>query len=192
VNVTQAIASTDSSRNNLLKIAAAGVLTGILTPLLVPLADYIVGTSGDFWIALVAIPFAVLVFVLVKRAGGNPNWAAPAAAIVTMIAFVGAVNAAIWIDGQAHEANKLVRNILSGLAGGFVGAAIMALGIALLPAGSRAATAWLPMLLTGTLAGSLMALDNALELDLTSVLYPVWQAGVATGLAIALRRTRAS
>jgi hypothetical protein len=44
------------------------------------------------------------------------------------------------------------------------------------------------MLLTGTLAGSLMALDNALDLDLISVLYPVWQGGVATGLALALRR----
>jgi hypothetical protein len=33
-----------------------------------------------------------------------------------------------------------------------------------------------------------MALDNALDLDLTSVLYPVWQGGVAAGLAMALRR----
>ena len=187
--MTQAIASTDSARNGLLKIAAAGVVTGILTPLLVPLADYILGTSGDFRIALVAIPFAMLVLVVVKRGSANPNWAALAAAIITMIAFVGAVNAAIWIDGQAHDASKLLRNILSGLAGGFVGATIMALGIALLPAGPRDATAWLRMLITGTLAGSLMALDNALELDLTSVLYPVWQAGVATRLAVALRRT---
>jgi hypothetical protein len=66
----------------------------------------------------------------------------------------------------------------------------MARGISLLPAGPRDAVAWLPMLLTGTLAGALLALDNALELDLTSLLYPVWQAGVATGLAMALRRTR--
>jgi hypothetical protein len=44
------------------------------------------------------------------------------------------------------------------------------------------------MLLAGTLAGALLALDNALELDLTSVLYPVWQASVAVGLAMALRR----
>jgi hypothetical protein len=48
------------------------------------------------------------------------------------------------------------------------------------------------MLLTGTLAGALLALDNALELDLTSVLYPVWQAGVAAGLATALRRTKSA
>jgi hypothetical protein len=36
----------------------------------------------------------------------------------------------------------------------------------------------------------LLALDNALDLDLTSVLYPVWQAGVAVGFVKALRRTQ--
>jgi hypothetical protein len=45
------------------------------------------------------------------------------------------------------------------------------------------------MLLVGTLAGALLALDNALSLDLTSFLYPVWQAGVAVTLVLALRRT---
>ena len=45
------------------------------------------------------------------------------------------------------------------------------------------------MLLTGTLAGTLLALDNALGLDQTSFLYPVWQAGVAVRLAQALRRS---
>ncbi len=48
--------------------------------------------------------------------------------------------------------------------------------------------AWLKMLLAGTLAGALLALDNALDLDMTSVLYPVWQACVAVRLAMALRR----
>ena len=190
--MTQAIASTDTSRNGLLKVAAGGVLSGILTPLLVPLIDKINGTPGDFRIALVAIPFAVLVFILVRRCSANPWWAALAAAIVTMIAFVCAVNAAIWIDGQITDASKVVRNVLSGLAGGFTGATIMALGIALLPAGPRDAVAWLPMLITGTVAGSLLALDNALDLDLTSVLYPVWQAGVAVRLAMALRRSKLS
>jgi hypothetical protein len=184
--LTQIITSPDS----LLKVAGYGVLTGILTPLLVPLIDFISGAPGDFRIALVAIPFAVLVLVLVRRCSANPGWAALAAAIVTMIAFVCAVNAAIWIDGQASDGSKVVRNILSGLAGGFVGAAIMAFGIALLPAGPRDAVPWLRMLLTGTLAGSLLALDNALDLDLTSVLYPVWQTAVAAGLAAALRRTK--
>jgi hypothetical protein len=44
----------------------------------------------------------------------------------------------------------------------------------------------------GTIAGALLALDNALDLDLTSFLYPVWQACVAVGLATALRRTQSS
>jgi hypothetical protein len=68
---------------------------------------------------------------------------------------------------------------------------VMALGIGLLPAGPRDVAAWLPMLLIGTIAGALLALDSALELDLTSVLYPVWQAGVAAGLAMALPRPTA-
>jgi hypothetical protein len=190
--LTQAIASTGTSRSGLLQVAAGGVVTGVLTPLLPPLIDKINGTPGDFRIAMVAIPFAILVVVLVRRCSANPWWAAIAAAIVTMIAFVCAVNAAIWIDGQAGEAGKTLRNILAGLAGGFTGVTIMALGISLLPAGPRDAVAWLPMLIIGTIAGALLALDSALDLDLTSFLYPVWQAGVAAGLAMALRRTRLS
>ncbi|HEY5127449.1 MAG TPA: hypothetical protein VIJ35_09160 [Bradyrhizobium sp.] len=190
--MAQLITSSDTARNGLLKVAGSGVLSGILTPLLVPLIDGINGTPGDLRIALVAMPFAVLVFILVRRGSANPWWAAWTAAVVTMFAFVCAVNAAIFIDGKADGLPKAARNILSGLAGGFTGASLMALGIALLPAGPRDAAAWLPMLIAGTIAGALLALDNALDLDLTSVLYPVWQAGVAAGLATALRRTRVS
>lgn len=190
--MTEAIASIDQSRNGLLKVAVAGVLTGVLTPLLPPLIDKISGTPGDFRIGLVAIPFAILVFILVRRFSSDPWWAALVAAVVTMVAFVCAVNAAIWIDGRVADVSKVVRNICAGLAGGFTGATIMALGISLLPAGPRDAMAWPPMLVTGTVAGALLALDSALDLDLSSVLYPVWQAGVATGLALALRRAKLS
>jgi hypothetical protein len=188
--LTQTIAAIDTPGSGLPMAAAGGLLSGILTPLFVPLVDKIAGTPGDFRIALVAIPFAVLVLILVRRPGANPWWAALTAAIVTMIAFVAAVNAAIWIDGQLGDAGRVARNILAGFAGGFTGASLMALGISLLPLGPRDAVAWLPMLVTGTLAGALMALDNALDLDLTSVLYPVWQAGVAVGLVKALRRSK--
>jgi hypothetical protein len=190
--LAEAIISPDISRNDLLKVAGGGVLSGILTALMVPLIDRIAGTPGDFRIALVAIPFAVLVFILIRRLSANPWWAAWIAATVTLIAFVAAVNAAIFVDGQADNAAKAARNVISGLAGGFVGAGLMALGIALLPAGPRAAAAWLPLLATGTVASALLALDNALDLDLTSVLYPVWQAGVAATLALALRRAKLS
>ena len=190
--LTEAIASSDETSSGLLKVAGAGVMTGLLTPLLPPLIDRINGTPGDFRIALVAIPFAILVFILVRRFSPNPWWASLAAAIVTMIAFVCAVNAAIWIDGRAADAAKATRNIMAGLAGGFTGATIMAVGICLLPAGPRDVGAWLPMLTVGTIAGALLALDNALDLDLTSFLYPVWQAAVAVGLATALRRARSS
>jgi hypothetical protein len=186
--LTEAITSSDGSRNNLLLIAAGGVLSGVLTPLAPQLIDRINGGPGDFRIALVAVPFAVLVFFVVRRCSANPLWAALAAAAITMVAFVCAVNAAIFIDGQTNGADKIMRNILTGLAGGFVGVGVMALGIALLPAGPRDAVSWLRILLTGTLAGTLLAVDNALSLDLTSVLYPVWQAAVAVRLAMALQR----
>jgi hypothetical protein len=189
--LTDTIISRAETRGGLLKIAAAGVLTGLLTPLLPTLIDRLVGAPGDLRIALVAVPFAILVAILLRRLTSNPRWAARAAAIVTMVAFVCAVNAAIWIDGQVGDVAKVVRNICAGLAGGFVGSALMALGIGLLPAGPRDPVAWLPMLVIGTVAGALLALDSALELDLTSVLYPVWQAGVAAGLAMALQRITA-
>ena len=190
--MTQAITVNAKTGNGWLKIAAGGVVTGLLTPLLPPLIDKINGSPGDFRIALVAIPFAILVFIQVRRLSPNPIWAALTAPVVTMVAFVCAVNAAIWVDGQVSGADKAIRNIWAGLAGGFSGAAIMALGICLLPAGPRHIAAWLPMLVTGTIAGALLALDNALDLDLTSFLYPVWQAGVAVTLAMALRWSRIS
>jgi hypothetical protein len=185
--LTATIIGPDQSRTRLLKIAAAGVLTGILTPLFQPLIDRIAGAPGDFRIALLALPFAVLVAVLVRRPSSNPWWVAPAAAVITMIAFVCAVNAAIWIDAQVGDVAKVARNSCAGLAGGFVGSGVMAIGIGLLPVGPRDPAAWLPMLGIGTVAGALLALDSALDLDLASVLYPVWQAGVAVGLAIALQ-----
>jgi hypothetical protein len=185
------IISSDQGRGGLLKVAAGGLLTGILTPLFQPLVDRIAGTPGDFRIALVALPFAILVVILVRRLGANPWWAALAAAVFTTAAFVCAVNAAIWTDGQLGDVAKVVRNVCAGLAGGFVGAGVMAVGIGLLPAAPRDPAAWLAMLLIGTVAGALLALDNALDLDLASVLYPVWQAGVAVGLAMALQRATA-
>jgi hypothetical protein len=190
--LTEAISTLDASRHSLWKVAAAGVLTGIVTPLLPPLLDKIHIVPGDAGIALAALPFAVLVFVLVRRRSANPAWAALLAAVVTMIAFVCAVNAAIWIDGQADGAAKAIRNILAGLAGGFTGATLMALGIGLLPAGPRVIAAWWPMSLTGTVAGLLFAVDDGLGLDKTSIMYPVWQAGVSVQLALALGRSRAT
>ena len=185
--LSQAITSADISRNNLLMVAAGGLISGILTPLLPALIDHIVGLSGQLRISLIAVPFAVLVFILVQRFGANPWWAAGLAAVVTMVAFVCAVNAAIFIEGQTAGAAAVMRYLLAGLTGGLVGAAVMALGIGLLPAGPRTVAAWWPMLITGTLAGTLLALDNALGLDQISFLYPVWQAAVAVRLVMALR-----
>ncbi|MDE5457431.1 hypothetical protein GWE18_32335 [Bradyrhizobium sp. CSA112] len=184
--MTQAITSAGTSRNNLLMVAADGVISGILTPLLPALIDKI-GGPGQLRISLIAVPFAVLIFILVRRFSANPLWAAMLAAIVTMIAFVCAVNAAIFIEGQTAGAATVMRYLLAGLTGGLVGTAVMALGIGLLPSGPRQAAAWWPMLITGTLTGTLLALDNAFGLDQISFLYPVWQAAVAVRLVMALR-----
>src|SRR4051812_27661526 len=125
-------AADHDSRTGLYKVAAGGILTGILTPLFQPLIDSLVGFRGDVRIALLAVPFAILVFILVRRRIVDPWWAALAAALVTMLAFVCAVNVAISIDGQLPDAVKWVRNIFAGFAGGFTGTAVMALGICLL------------------------------------------------------------
>jgi hypothetical protein len=184
--LTQAITSADTSRS-LLMVAAGGLMSGILTPLLPTLIDQVVGLPGQLRISLIAVPFAVLVLILVRRFSANPWWAVALAAIITMIAFVCAVNAAIFIEGQTTGAATVMRYLLAGLTGGLVGTAVMALGIGVLPAGPRNAAAWWPMLITGALTGTLLALDNALGLDQTSFLYPVWQAAVAVRLVMALR-----
>ena len=175
------------SRNELLKIAIGGLVSGVLTPLLPYVVDLLPRAPAMLGIAPVAIPFAVLVFVVVRWRSANPIWAAVLAAIITMIAFVAAVNAAVYIDGQMSGAEKGMRSLLAGLTGGLVGSALMALGMALLPAGPRQAAPWMPMLVTGTVAGSLLALDTSLGLDKTSVLYPVWQAAVGVRPAMALK-----
>ena len=78
-SLTQAITSGDAGLDGLLIAAGGGVLSGFLTQLS-RLFDWVGGTPGDIRIALVAISFAVLVFVLVRRRSANPAWAALTAA----------------------------------------------------------------------------------------------------------------
>jgi len=188
--LTGTTASREARRPNFLQIALGGALTGILTPVLQPWIDRMPGTPGMFRIALLAVPFAILVLALLRYFAMSPWWAAFTAAIVTIVAFLCAVNVAIWVDGEMAGGDKMIRNVLDGLGGGFTGSAVMAAGVSLLPAGPRDAPAWLPMLVIGTLAGTLLALDSVLNLDLVSVLYPVWQAGVAVGLTMALQQAK--
>jgi hypothetical protein len=192
--LTQAITSAATSRNNLLVVAAGGLISGILTTWLPALVDNIVGTNGRFplvqlRLALIALPFAVLVFVVIRRFSRNAVWAALIAGLVTMIAFVCAVDAAILVEANTGDAPRVMRYLLAGLTGGMVGTAVMALGIGLLPAGPRQPTAWWPMMITGALLGTLLALDDALGLDKIAFLYPVWQAVIAVRLALILRRS---
>src|SRR5258707_13440537 len=94
--LTEAIAASDETPKGLLKVAGAGLLTGVLTPLLPPLIDRINGTPGDFRIALVAVPFAILVFILVRRFSPNPCWASLGAPLVPMIAFGAPGKVPVW------------------------------------------------------------------------------------------------
>ncbi len=186
--MAEEIASASAPRHSLLVAAVGGLISGILTPLLPILVDRITGPNGQFRVALIALPFAVLVFVLVSRFSRNASWAALVAAVVTMIAFVCAVDAAILVEGNTGDAPRIMRYLLAGLTGGLVGTAVMAFGIGLLPAGPRQPAAWWPVLITGALAGTLLAFDDALGLDKVSLLYPVWQAAVAARLVMVLRR----
>src|SRR5262245_3539367 len=127
--LTDAI-SAKTSGNEILKIAVGGLVSGVLTPLLPEFIDKLTGVPGMLRLALVAVPFAVLVFVVVHRRSANPVWAAVLAAIITMIAFVAAVNAAVYTDGQMAGAAKAMQSLFAGLVGGLVGSAVMALGIA--------------------------------------------------------------
>lgn len=185
--MTDAITAS-ASRNELARIAGGGLLTGLLTPLLPEVLDRLHGPPGMWQLALVALPFAMLVFFVVRRRSANPAWGGLLSMVITMIAFIAAVNAAVYTDGQIAGAALAIRSLFAGLAGGLVGSGIMALGIALLPASPRRSAPWMPMLVTGTVAGSLLALDTSLGLDRTSFLYPVWQAAVGVRLAMALRR----
>uniref|UniRef100_Q07TN4 Uncharacterized protein n=1 Tax=Rhodopseudomonas palustris (strain BisA53) TaxID=316055 RepID=Q07TN4_RHOP5 len=171
----------------LLKVAGAGLTTGLITPLLQLAIDRIDVPPGGFRVALMAVPFAVLVSALVWRAGRR-WWTALLAALITMVAFVCAVNSAILVDSLSFDAGKTIRNALAGFAGGFVGAALMALGLTPLP-GIRAAWGpWAVMVAFGTLAGALLALDHAVGFDVFSFLFPVWQSVVGVCLAVALHR----
>lgn len=172
---------------HLLKVCIAGCVTGFVTPWLQPLIDRVAIPPGGFRVALLAVPFAVLVAALIWRVRRR-WWIALLAALITTIAFVCAVNAAIFIDSVSFDAGKTIRNTLAGLAGGFVGATIMALWLVALPGVPRAWRRWVSMVAIGTLAGALLALDNAIGFEFFSFLFPIWQAAVGVSLAVALQR----
>lgn len=180
-------------RSLYLKAALGGLVTGVLTPLMeLPVTKF--DLVGSYTFALVAIPFAILVMGLLRVTRSPPWWAAVAVALVTAGAFVPAVTVAVWViqfpSQFLWELPEALRHVLGGIAGGLVGTAIMAIGLRVLPVGPPDLLTWLPMLAIGGVAGMLLAVDTALRLDLVSVLYPLWQAGVAIGLVKGLRSAR--
>lgn len=172
---------------DLFKVACAGLATGLITPWLQPLIKLIELPSGGYGVALMALPFALLVAFLVWRAGRR-WWTATLAALITMAAFVLAVNVAIWVDALTFDNGRNVRNALGGFAGGLTGAGTMVLGLLPLPGVPVARLAWIAMPLVGMLAGGLLAVDFAVGFEFFSFLYPAWQAAVAVCLASGLHR----
>ena len=172
---------------DLFKVMCAGLATGLITPWLQPLLDRIDLPPGGVGVALMALPFALLVQWLVWRTGRR-WWTATFAALVTMLAFVAAVNVAILVDALTFDSGRNMRNALAGLAGGGTGALLLVLGLLPLPGVPVARLAWLATPLIGTLAGGLLAVDFAVGFEFFSFLYPVWQAAVGVSLATALHR----
>lgn len=162
-----------------------GLITGVLTPFM-QLLVIRSQLSGNPALALLALPFAILVMGLVHATRSPPWWAVVSAALVTAAAFVAAVTAAFFVVELPSGLPKVAKHLLGGIAGGCVGAAIMAIGLHMLRLGRAGLRVWLPMLVIGGVAGMLLAVDTQIKVPLVSVLYPVWQAGVAVGLVKAL------
>ena len=172
---------------DLFKVMCAGLATGLITPWLQPLLDRVDLPAGGVGVALMALPFALLVAWLVWRTGRR-WWTATLAALVTMLAFVAAVNVAILVDALTFDSGRNIRNALAGFAGGGTGSLLLVLGLLPLPGVPVARLAWIVTPLIGTLAGGLLAVDFAVGFEFFSFLYPVWQAAVGVSLATALHR----
>ncbi|WP_315835806.1 hypothetical protein [Bradyrhizobium prioriisuperbiae] len=171
----------DAGRSLYVAAGLGGLITGVLTPFM-QLLVIRTQLSGNHALVLLALPFAVLVMGLLHATRSPPWWALVTAALVTTVAFVAAVSAAVFVVELPSGLPKVVRYMLAGIAGGLVGTSIMAIGLRLLPLGRAGLRAWLPMLAIGVVVGILLAVDILIKVPLVSVLYPVWQAGVAIGL----------
>ena len=62
----------NTSRNDLLKIAVGGLVSGLLTPLLPGAIDLLTVAPRMLRLALLALPFAVVVFFVVRWRSTNP------------------------------------------------------------------------------------------------------------------------
>jgi hypothetical protein len=163
-----------------------GLATGYLTPLMeYPLVQ--LDVAGRYGFVVAGLPFIVLVVALVRGLRAPPLWIQGAAAVVTAAAFLAAIRVTGLMVDTPLSASGAVRNLLAGMAGGFTGAAVMALGFLVLRLGRAGLGQWLPMVAAATLAGGLLAADLALRLDSLSLLFMLWQASVAATLVRALR-----
>jgi hypothetical protein len=182
--VATELASAKSSRLPAVAIIIAGVITGLLTPLFEALIDHfhLFRATGGFSLALGGLPFAALVVAIAYRASHGSWWRPFVLGLVTFVAFEIAITAAANVSFALSGRAESIRNILGGLAGGFVGSALMALAALTTRQGPRRIVAWLPMIGVATILGMLLAIDGYLHSDKLWLLFPVWQASVAAML----------
>jgi hypothetical protein len=176
-------------------IACCGLLTGLLTPLIldyIDSLDYPRGFSGSHGVGLAigAVPYGLLV-VAVARIAAEANWLrASALGLATLVAASVAItlsaNTNVALDSIAEPGRELI----GGPVGGVIGSGLMALAALLLRIGPRNPVRWLPMVLVGTGLGALLALDVWLHSENVWVLFPVWQASVALVLLRTLQHAR--
>lgn len=162
-----------------------GIATGYLTPLMEHALDYL-DVGGRYGFIVAGMPFTVLVVALIRALRAPPLWIEVAAAVVTVAAFFAAIRLTGLIVDATWSTSEALRNAAGGLAGGFTGAAVMAIGFCVLGLGGPELRRWLPLLAAGALAGLLLEADLALRLNGVSLLFTVWQASVAAALVTTL------
>jgi hypothetical protein len=154
-------------RNPMILLGLCGAVTGVLNAILMAL-------DVDETSRLFGVFFGLAIVAALRFLGPLPVWRG----LVVLVAFGAswelAVQAAIQIDGWIEPL------ALVGVVAGALGAAIVALGFAVLFAGARAPFAFLRTVLIGAAAGALLQVDSPF------VLLVIWQTAVAASLGHAI------
>jgi hypothetical protein len=190
--VTTVLSGTPARR--VLLVAALGVLSGLLS-------NYAHDAFGD--LTLLGVPLLPAVYFGIVLAIACRMWTSPGRfdtlviLCATFLAWFAAFKAADQVqDSLAGIANLSgYRLLFAGLAAGFVGSGITALGISLVARDFRNTKAWSRTVMVGTVAGSLLeCLSNEnrdqipFHLDSLLPLFLVWQSAVAASIAYGLSR----
>src|SRR5205823_7410063 len=128
-----------SPRVQAAQLVVAGLITGFLTPLAAAFTDHfhIFRATGGLSLTLGGVPFALLVVLIARRVSRSDWWRPAVLGAVTLVAFEIAITVAANTSMALTGRPEPIRNILGGLAGGFVGSGLMVLAALLLRLGAR-------------------------------------------------------